>query len=264
MSAAAGSWLDSTALYDSMAPEYDAAFANQAHRRAYDRLAGEYIASLLPPTPGVIVDAGCGTGRWAEAWLKLGHRVIGIEQAPRMIEIIKQRRLGPAFSLLAEDMERVALAPGTADLVVAMGSLQYARDPAAMLRRFASWTKPGGFVYVNVDSLMALALELIRQGKREEALVRLETRRGIFTHGRHRAELHLYDSATLKAHFAAAGLIEVRCHGLLVTSTAWGSEGCAAAMNSDEAAFLELERALFASAPMADAGKHLVASGRNP
>lgn len=257
-------WRDSIALYNAFAADYDAAFAVPGHRKAYDRLAWEYVSALLPPAPAVIVDAGCGTGRWIAPLLALGHRVIGIEQAPDMARALLDKRHGPAFELIEAGMEAAPIAAASADLVMAIGSVQYTRDPAAMIRRFAGWAKPGAVVCVMVDSLVALVLELVRLGKSAEAVERLRSGRGVFTFGGQQADLFLYDSRSLRAQFADAGLGEVDCRGLLVTSSAWGSAGCSRGMESDEAGFLELERALSRAPAMADAGKHLFASGRRP
>jgi SAM-dependent methyltransferase len=259
-----GGWTGSAALYDAMAPHYDSLFEEPGYRHAYDRLAGEYIGRLLPPTPGVIVDAGCGTGRWASRWLRLGHRVIGIEQSPAMIAELRRNNPGAGFQLIPDSMDAAEVAPGSADLVVAMGSLHYVADPAAVLRRFRDWVRPGGQVCIYTDSLMALVLELIRMGRPEEALLRLETRRGIFSQGETTAELHLFDRTALEGLFASAGLVDVSCHGLLVTATAWEKARCTEALQADEAAFLGLERQLMADPSMADAGKHIIASARSP
>jgi SAM-dependent methyltransferase len=258
------SWTDSAALYDTMAQEYDSIFETPGYRRTYDLLAGEYIGGLLPPVPGVVVDAGCGTGRWASRWLALGHRVLGIEQSPQMIAELRQRNLGNNFRLIPHSMDTAEIEAGSADLVVAMGSMQYVADPGALLRRFARWVKPGGSVCIYTDSLMALVLELMRMGKPEEALLRLKTRRGVFSQGDTKAELHLFDRTAVEAMFASAGLIDVSCHGLLVTATAWEKARCTEAVLADEAVFLRLERRLMADPAMADAGKHIIASGRRP
>ena len=260
----APTWRDSLGLYDAYSGSYDAAFAGKSHRSAYDALSGEYIARLLPPAPAAIVDAGCGSGRWAEVWLRLGHRVIGIEPSNGMRAAIAQRQLGPNFTLHETRMEAAPIAPGSADLVVAMGSPQYLPRPNEMLRQFASWVKPGGAVCVHTDSLMGLVLELVRKDKRDEALARLETRRGVFSFGGEQAELWLYDSTTLRSDFVAAGLVNIDCRGLMISGSAWGRESCAKAVNEDEASILTLERRLAAFPVMADAGLHLIASGRRP
>lgn len=255
-------------LYDALAGGYDASYAVPGYRKAYDVLAWERVLALLPPAPAtvpaLIIDAGCGTGRWVEKFLDLGHRVVGIEQAPGMREVIASRNLGEAFTLVAESMETAQIAPASADLVVAMGSTQFTSNPAATIRRFAEWVRPGGYVCVYVDSRLALVLELLRLDRREEALLRLRTGRGVWTVDGVAADVHLYDHAELRRDFLAAGLEAVSGHGLLVNASTIGSAGCTKAMQDDEAGFLAMERVLSDNPLMVDAGKHLFVSGRRP
>ena len=218
----------------------------------------------MPSRPCTIIDAGCGTGRWAEWLIQAGHRVIGIEQSAEMVRQIEARKLPSSFSLLRESMESLDLSSVGADAVFAMGSLQFTSDPAAQLARFASWLRPGGHVAVYVDSLMALVLELLRNGKSEEALLRLHTRVGEWrTHGQS-AHVHLYDERHLRADFVAAGLADIQAFGLLSSATAHGSAACTHRMQEDEAAFLECERQLSASPLLVDAGKHILMLGQRP
>jgi ubiquinone/menaquinone biosynthesis C-methylase UbiE len=256
--------VDAIHLYDVMSAGYDDSFEIAGYRRAYDLLAGEYISAYLPASRGVIIDAGCGTGRWASKWLKQGHRVIGIEQSPQMMKLLRQRKLGRQFTLIAGPMETVRIKLASADLVVAMGSFQYSSDPPKVLQRFASWVKPGGFVCVYTDSLVALVLELIRVGKIDECMQRLIEERGVLSVGNASASLRLYHSAALKADLEQAGLINIDCRGLLTSSSACGREQWAAAMNADEAAFLNLERRLSRFPLLADVGRHIIASGQRP
>lgn len=136
-------WQNSASLYDVFASEWDACFDATNHRNAYDLLAWEYVMRFLPRAPADIVDVGCGTGRWCGKFLSLGHRVVGIEQSPEMLKLLAAKGLGSRLTVIAGSMEAVNLPLASADLVVAMGSVQYARDPTCMIRRFASWTKPG-------------------------------------------------------------------------------------------------------------------------
>ena len=243
---------DDTPLYDAMASSYDRSVAQPSSRRAYDRLCQEYIAALPLPPGAAVVDVGCGTGRWAEWLLGRGLRVTGIERASGMVEVLAARELGPDFRLLQQAMEDANVPPGSADLVLAIGSLQYADDPAAMLRRMAGWCRPGGTVAVLVDSLVALVVELLRSGRDAEAAERLSTRRGLFRFGDHAAPLHLYDRATLRRDMAAAGLEELRFHGLAAGATAIGRPALARRMREDEAATLDAERALADHPAMVD------------
>ena len=252
-------------LYDALAAGYDASYAVPGHRKAYDVLAWERVTGFLPAAgSATVIDAGCGTGRWVEKFLDLGHRVVGIEQAPGMREVIASRELGAGFTLVAESMETARIEPASADLVVAMGSTQFTADPAATLRRFAGWVRPGGHVCVYVDSRLALVLELLRLDRREEALLRLRTGRGVWAVDGVEADVHLYDHAELRRDFLAAGLEEVSGHGLLGSASTIGSAGCTRAMQEDEAGFLALERVLSDDALMIDCGKHLFMSGRRP
>ena len=250
-------------LYDALAREFESdAFYDPLHRKTYDLLAWEHVQQFLPAACGVIIEAGCGAGRWVDRLLPLGHRVIGIEQAPEMIKALKKKKYGPAFTLVPGDMETVAIEAASADIVLAMGSLQYAQNPAQLIVRFASWIKPGGTVCALVDSHMALVLELLRSGKTVEALERLTTGRGVWKQHGQEADLHLLDRHTLELSFAAAGLRDVVCSGLLVGVNACGLGDWKKAMEADELGCLNLERQLSQHPVMADAGKQIIVSGR--
>ncbi len=249
-------------LFDSLAAEYDAHF-DLPHRRAYDELAWEFVQPLLPPPGELIVDAGCGVGRWASRLVALGYEVIGIDHAPAMAAAARARML-PGFRVLEESIEQVELAPGEAGAVLAMGSLQYTRDPAATLGRFAAWVRPGGTVCALVDSLGALAVELLRSGQEEEAQRRLETGIGVWTQGEQTAEHHLLDRAALEAAFLEASLVDLACHGLLVGASIFGRHELTERLLVDWDAQLSLERRLAQQIVLADFGKQLLAHARRP
>lgn len=258
-------------LYDALAAEYDAHFA-VPHRRLYDQLAWERFAALLADAgiaDGVVVDAGCGIGRWARMLLPLGYSVIGIEQSPGMIAEVERRPPGPGFRLVARPMEAVARADLFPDddgaaAVVALGSLQYTHDPVAMVAAMATWLRPGGVLAVLVDSRVGLALELIGAGRGDEALTRLTTRRGVWRAEDHEADLHLLDTEALTSAFSAAGLTEIRKSGLLVSAGPLGRDELIARAHADYDAMLALERRLADFPELADAGKQLLVSGRRP
>lgn len=250
----------SAPLFDALAAEYDEHFA-VPHRAAYDQLAWERLEAVLPDRPGLIVDAGCGVGRWAGRLIATGHSVIGIEPAPAMAQAASERDLGDRFTLVEGRMEDVEL-EARADVVMAMGSLQYTRDPDAAVARLASWTRPGGTVLVLVDSLVALAIELLRAGKREEALERLRTRQGVWQTDGQSADLHLLDRARLESAFTAAGLSDVRAYGLLVGASIDGRDQLIQALEENPEARLTSERELMSLPHLADLGKQLLVEGR--
>jgi SAM-dependent methyltransferase len=253
----------SAALYDALAPTYDEHFG-VPHRRAYDDLAWELVRRLLPAGPGRVVDVGCGVGRWARRFVDLGHAVVGIEPAPAMAALAREHLASARFELVEQVMEEVHLPAGQADLVLAMGSLQYAEEPEQVLPRLARWVRPGGAVAVLVDSLVALVLELMSAGRPAEALERLETRQGTWVQDGRRADLHLFDAQRLRAGFGRAGLTGVEIRGLLVGWSMLGRERTIARLTADRDGYLALERRLGASSVLTDLGKQLYAVGRVP
>jgi SAM-dependent methyltransferase len=252
----------SQALYSALAPSYTEHF-EVPHRRAYDTLAWERVQEILPQR-GPIVDAGCGVGRWVGRLLELGYDVIGIEQAPGMIAELLRADHGRSFTLIEGSMETAELPEASAGMVLALGSLQYTADPVATVRRFASWVRPGGTVVALVDSLVALVIELLREGRPEEAVDRLRTRRGVWAVAGQDAEMHLMDRARLCRIFEDAGLREVEVSGLLATAAPLGRERLTDHLQRDWDTHMILERQLLAEPLLADISKQLLATGRLP
>lgn len=253
----------SVPLFDALAGDYDAHF-QVAHRWAYDELAWEVVSALLPGPPGPVIDAGCGNGRWAARLVAEGYRVTGIERAPAMVAAARARGLGEAFGVVEGSMEEAGLPPSSAAAVVAMGSLQYTGDPEENIRRFAAWVTPGGWVFVLVDSLVGLVLELLRTGRPDEAARRVGTRVGRWRQGERWADHHLLDRARLERAFEDAGLVDVRSFGLLTTATAAGAAAFADRLAADRDGVMAVERALMSHPVLADAGKQLLVVGHRP
>jgi ubiquinone/menaquinone biosynthesis C-methylase UbiE len=255
---------DSSALYDAIAPVYEEEYRETSYQRIYDLLAWQRAISCLPSHASTVIDAGCGTGRWASWLLDAGHRVIGVEQARSMVHQLQKRQLGDNFRLIAENMETVDLSEENADAVFAMSSLQFTADPAGQLRKFASWVRPGGYVAVYVDSLVARVLELLRQGQTEDAMLRLKTRTDVRRMRGERADVHLFDEKILRAYFEGAGLQSIQSYGLLASASAYGKEGCDERLREDEYTFIQSESALSSSPLFINLGKYVFMMGQRP
>ena len=221
---------EAIALYDAFAPGYDEAFAEPSLRSLYDGLAWELVRQHL--------------GRWARRLIEKGYTVIGIEPSPRMRDVLQSNLSSGALTVVATDIEHAELPPGSAGAVLAMGSLQYVADPSAALTRMTGWLRPDGFLCVHVDGLVALVLELIRLGRRNEAMQRLTDGRGIFSYGSKKAPLHLFDRLRLTSLLETAGLMRVETRGILVTPSAFGRPACEVALAHDLPGLTSLERAL--------------------
>ncbi|MEQ1572678.1 MAG: class I SAM-dependent methyltransferase [Vicinamibacterales bacterium] len=107
------------------------------------------IRHLLPvttPPAGVrVLDFGCGPGKLLDALQDCGWETFGIETA--MERAFRRHR-----RLVAVPAEP------TFDLIVASHVLEHLVNPLALLRQFASASKPGGYLLVSAPGFDALPL----------------------------------------------------------------------------------------------------------
>jgi ArsR family transcriptional regulator len=98
-----------------------------------------------------VVDVGTGTGFVAAGIAPRVGRVIGIDNAPAMLEVAQKnlRTLGvPNVDLLVGEVRRLPLEDGSVDAAFANMVLHHAEDPEAMLREMARVVRPGGTVAI--------------------------------------------------------------------------------------------------------------------
>jgi hypothetical protein len=121
--------------------------------------------------------------------------------------------------------------------------------------------RPGGAIAILVDSLVALACELLRSGRVEEAFMRLKTRHGIWVLDDISAEHHLFDARSLGESLRQTGFVDVDVLGLLVGWTVHGRRGMIHRLESQWSAQMAQERRLARDRCLADMGKQLLAFG---
>ena len=80
------------------------------------------LRELLPgPGAGTVIDVGCGEGRASRELLKLGYRVIGVEQSPTLAAAAAAA--SPALPVLRADAAALPFADQSIELAVACMSL---------------------------------------------------------------------------------------------------------------------------------------------
>ena len=127
--------------FERAGPTFDSACAAHDHARAIllQRLA------WFDLDPGVIVDAGCGTGRAAAALHRHfpAARVLGVDRSNAMLGQAVRR--SPVTAHLRADVQSLPLPGASVDLLFANLVLPWC-DPQTALREFARVLAPGGLL----------------------------------------------------------------------------------------------------------------------
>ena len=123
-----------------------------AYDDRFDRLASSGVdvhgeaALVASYGPGSVLDAGCGTGRVAIELSRRGHRVVGVDADPAMLEAA--RRKAPGLSWIEGDLSDPALDLGQAfDVVVMAGNVLIfvvRGSEGRVVANGARWLVPGG------------------------------------------------------------------------------------------------------------------------
>ncbi len=136
--------------YEQLAEAYAAHIDTKPHNAYYDRPA---TLSMLPAVSGMrVLDAGCGSGVYAEWLLEHGARVVAVDASPKMVEFARQRTKGRAEVHVADLGAPLGfLADGAFDLVLSPLVMEYVHDWRATFSEFFRVLRPGGLLVVSVQ-----------------------------------------------------------------------------------------------------------------
>ena len=111
----------------------------------------ERVLERLQPLSGTrLLDAGCGSGLFAELAANGGADVTGLDAAPGLVEYARRKR--PAAGYVVGDLERLPFGDGAFDVVTAFNSVLYAAEPRRALAEIARVTAPSGRAVVTVGA----------------------------------------------------------------------------------------------------------------
>ncbi len=103
------------------------------------------IIDALPS--GDALDAACGTGRYAEYLAGRGHRVVGVDSSPDMLD--RARARVPSGEFLLGDLRRLPLPDNCVDLVVSGLALSHVPTLGPVMAEFARVLRPGGHLVIS-------------------------------------------------------------------------------------------------------------------
>ncbi|WP_258905862.1 class I SAM-dependent methyltransferase [Actinokineospora sp. UTMC 2448] len=105
------------------------------------------VKEILDGLPaGDALDAACGTGRYARLLVERGHRVVGVDSSPEMLDKARERVPGAEF--LVGDLRELPVGDASTDLVVSGLALAHAPDLGPVFAEFARVLRPGGNVVI--------------------------------------------------------------------------------------------------------------------
>ncbi len=124
--------------WDEQAEDWALFARTPGHDEAHERLNFPAFCELLPPPGRSTLDLGCGEGRVGVVLERLGHRVVGIDSSPRMVELARERH-----QAVVADATALPFEDGAFDLVVAYMSLMNMDDLDAAVREASRVLEPG-------------------------------------------------------------------------------------------------------------------------
>ncbi|MBJ7359867.1 MAG: class I SAM-dependent methyltransferase [Nocardioides sp.] len=141
-----------------------------------DDLGGEArLIDAMLPRGGRVLDAGCGPGRVGAVLHERGHRVVGVDADPVLIEAAEADHPGPRW-LVADLTELDLAAAGESepfDGAVLAGNVMVFLAPgteAAALRRVAAHVRADGFVVTGFHTNRELSLDTFDRAADEAGL----------------------------------------------------------------------------------------------
>jgi SAM-dependent methyltransferase len=102
------------------------------------------LRGWLPSPPCDVLDVGCGTGSLSRLMLEDGHRVVGTDLSPNMVEAARLKCAGLDASFSVGDATEPPVSARSQDAVVVRHLLWTLPDPHLALARWTRTLRDGG------------------------------------------------------------------------------------------------------------------------
>ena len=107
--------------------------------------------TMIPPemfSGKLVLDAGCGMGRYSAVALGLGAEVVAVDMSESLIRVAQAARLYPKLHPVEGDLLRPPFKKGVFDLAYSQGVLHHTSNTHAAFKAVAALVKPGGMLSV--------------------------------------------------------------------------------------------------------------------
>ena len=225
----------------------------------------DFLRALASPLAlrGLLAGGG-GPGGPPPPPPEAGHRVTVVDASPDALAALTRRaaEAGVADRVRATQGDADALTglvePATVDLVLCHSVLEVVDDPEPVMSALVTALRPGGAASVLVAGRAAAVFGRAMNGQLDAAAALAADPRG--TTGGRDTLRRRYDTTDASALLTAAGLVVEEIHGVRVLADLLP----AAVADGQQAALVELERALAARSPYRDLAAQLHLFARRP
>ena len=114
----------------------------------------------------LVLDAGCGMGRYLRVAAEAGARVVGLDLSAAVVAARDLTAEWPDVALTRGDLLRPPFAPETFDHIYSLGVLDHTPNPRAAFLALARLLRPGGRIVIWVYPRERPALERIMDAHR--------------------------------------------------------------------------------------------------
>lgn len=123
----------------------------EATARELDPVARVVVEQAALSASEDVVDLACGTGNAALLAAGCGARVIGIDSAPRLLDVARERARtqGVVLDLREGDLLALPVHDSAADVLLSVFGVIFAPDPAQSLQEIARVLRPGARALVS-------------------------------------------------------------------------------------------------------------------
>ena len=138
------------ATFDGFAAQFDRHLIDTLDYHIPELLSGA-VRALSPPEPMDILDLGCGTGLCGERLRDLARRLVGVDLAPKMLEVARGRACYQELVNSEIGQFLPTQARASFDLVAAADVLIYIGDVSQVFSEVARVLRPGGLFAFSIE-----------------------------------------------------------------------------------------------------------------
>jgi SAM-dependent methyltransferase len=98
----------------------------------------------------LVLEVGCGAGRFTEVLLESGARVVAVDASTAVEACLETCGDHPQLSIVQADLHDLPFKPGSFDRVFCFGVLQHTPDPEGAFHALVEQARPGGLIAADV------------------------------------------------------------------------------------------------------------------